>query len=88
MRLLCESEFRPVGGIIGVSFEGKWLKPVRPDDELQLETEVLSTRQSRSDQDRGFVTVQVSTRNQRAEVVQLSKFVLLVPARGGAAASN
>src|SRR5215470_20332761 len=42
MRLLVESELRPAGGILGMGFdEFRWPKPVRPDDELHLDIEVL-----------------------------------------------
>ena len=42
MRLLVESEFKPAGGIVGVSLdELRWPRPVRPGDELRVETEIL-----------------------------------------------
>jgi acyl dehydratase len=42
MRLLVASELKPAGGIIGVGFdEMRWPRPVRPGDELRVETEVL-----------------------------------------------
>ena len=44
MRLLVESDFKPVGGIIGAGFdEFRWPLPVRPGDELHVESEVLGT---------------------------------------------
>src|SRR5262249_26383515 len=47
MRLLVDSEFRPAGGIIGAGFEEmRWPKPVRPGDELRVESEVLDIRPS------------------------------------------
>src|SRR6516225_7213759 len=40
MRLLVESEFRPAGGIVGTGFEElRWPLPVRPGDELRVESE-------------------------------------------------
>jgi len=45
MRLLVESELKPAGGIIGVGFdEFRWPRPVRPGDELRIESEVLEVR--------------------------------------------
>ena len=42
MRLLVESELKPAGGIIGIGFdEFRWPRPVRPGDELRVESEVL-----------------------------------------------
>jgi acyl dehydratase len=49
MRLLVESEIKPAGGIVGAGFdEFRWLRPVRPRDELRLESEVLEVRRSKS----------------------------------------
>jgi acyl dehydratase len=48
-RLLVHSDLAPAGGIIGAGFdELRWPKPVRPDDELHLESEVLEVRPSKS----------------------------------------
>jgi acyl dehydratase len=45
MRLLVDSEFKPAGGVIGASFdELRWPQPVRPGDELRVETEVLEVK--------------------------------------------
>lgn len=44
MRLLVEGEFRPAGGIVGAGFEEiRWPRPVRPGDELRVESEVVAT---------------------------------------------
>ena len=49
MRLLVESELKPAGGIIGIGFdEFRWPRPVRPGDELHVESEVLEVRPSKS----------------------------------------
>ena len=49
MRLLVESDFKPVGGIIGAGFdEFRWPLPVRPGDELHVESEVLYGRRRRN----------------------------------------
>src|SRR5437879_11813557 len=45
MRLLVESDLKPAGGIVGAGFdEFRWPRPVRPGDELHLESEVLEVR--------------------------------------------
>ena len=82
MRLLVESELKPVGGIVGVGFdEFRWPNPVRPDDTLPLEIEVLEVRASRSRSDQGVIKVKTTTLNQRNEPVQVSVGNLIVPRR-------
>src|SRR5439155_4453604 len=42
MRLLVESDLKPAGGIVGAGAdELRWPRPVRPGDELRIESEVL-----------------------------------------------
>jgi acyl dehydratase len=82
MKLLVESDFVPSGGLIGLGFEGRWPKPVRPGDTLHVETEVLNIRRSTSNPMRGVMTVRAATLNQNGEAVQLSTFNLTVPCRG------
>lgn len=81
MKLLVESDFVPVGGMIGLGFEGRWPKPVRPGDTLHVESEVLGIRRSSSNPTRGVMTVRAATLNQLGEAVQLSTFSLMVPYR-------
>src|SRR5216684_4253944 len=70
MRLLVESNFKPAGGIIGAGFEElRWPRPVRPGDELHVESEVLEVRTSRSRPDQGIVKVKTTTLNQKDEPV-------------------
>ena len=41
MRLQVESDFKPVGGVVGAGFDKfRWPQPVRPGDELHIESEV------------------------------------------------
>src|SRR5271154_1534242 len=48
MRLLVDSDLKPAGGMIGLGFdELRWPRPVRPGDELRVESEVLAVRPSR-----------------------------------------
>ena len=82
MRLLVDSEFKPVGGILGAGFdELRWPRPVRPGDELHVESEVREVRPSKSRPDQGLVKVRTNTLNQHGEVVQTSVGNLVVPRR-------
>jgi len=84
MRLLVESELRPAGGIVGAGFdEFRWPLPVRPGDELHLESEVLEVRTSKSRPSQGVIKLRTTTRNQKGEAVQVSVGNLIVPRRGG-----
>src|SRR5438876_5235834 len=58
MRLLVESEFNPADGIVGAGFdELRWPLPVRPGDELRVESEVLAVRSSESRPLQGLIKV-------------------------------
>jgi acyl dehydratase len=82
MKLLVESDFRPAGGIIGTRAEElKWPRPVRPGDELHVESEVLEVRPSRSRPDQGFVKCRSTTLNQDGEPVQVLVMNLLARSR-------
>jgi len=72
MRLLVDSELKPAGGIIGAGFdEMRWPRPVRPGDELHVESEVLEVRPSKSRPDQGVIKVRTTTLNQNGEPVQV-----------------
>jgi acyl dehydratase len=72
MRLLVEGELKPAGGIIGAGFdELRWPRPVRPGDELHVESEVLEVRPSKSRPDQGVIKVRTTTLNQNGESVQV-----------------
>lgn len=82
MRLLVESEFKPAGGIVGVGFdEFRWPLPVRPGDELRVESEVLEVRPSRSRPGQGLIKVRTTTLNQNGEAVLIYVGNLIVPRR-------
>ncbi len=81
MRLVVDSEFRPAGGIIGGGGELSWLKPVRPGDELRVESEIVELRTSRSRPLQGLVTVRLTMLNQAGEAVQTFTPTLLVDRR-------
>ena len=72
MRLLVDSELEPAGGIIGAGFdEMRWPRPVRPGDELHVESEVLEVRPSTSRPEQGVIKVRTTTLNQNNEPVQM-----------------
>jgi acyl dehydratase len=81
MRLVVDSEFRPAGGIIGSGGELAWLKPVRPGDELRVESEIVELRESRSRPQQGIVKVRLTMLNQSDETVQTFTPTLLVNRR-------
>jgi hypothetical protein len=70
MRLLVGSELKPAGGIVGAGFdEFRWPRPVRPGDELRLESEVLEVRSSKSRPNQGLIKVRTTTLNQNNDPV-------------------
>ncbi|HYR37030.1 MAG TPA: MaoC family dehydratase [Burkholderiales bacterium] len=82
MKLLVASELKPAGGIIGAGFdEFRWPTPVRPGDELRVESEVLEVRPSKSRPDIGVVKLRTTTYNQDGKAVQVSVGNLMVPRR-------
>jgi acyl dehydratase len=82
MRLLVEGELKPAGGIVGAGFEEfRWIKPVRPGDELRVESEVLEVRPSKSRPEQGLIKVRTTTLNQNGEAVQVLVGTLVVPRR-------
>jgi acyl dehydratase len=87
MRLLVEGDLKPAGGIVGAGFdEFRWPRPVRPGDELRVESEVLQARASKSRPDQGALKVRTTTLNQNNEAVQVfvgNLIVLRRPASSG-----
>jgi acyl dehydratase len=82
MKLLVASDLKPAGGIVGAGFdEFRWPLPVRPGDELRVESEVLEARPSKSRPDVGLVKVRTTTYNQNGEAVQVNVGNLVVPRR-------
>lgn len=82
MRLLVESDFTPAGGIVDAGFEEcRWPRPVRPGDELRVESEVLEVRPSQSRPDQGLIKVRTTTLNQHGEAVQVLIGNLMIPRR-------
>ena len=68
--------------IAGLGVEGlRWLRPLRPDDRVQLEFSVSSTRRSASNPARGIVTFLYRLFNQRGEVVTTMSIAKVLKAR-------
>ena len=58
-------------GAIGLGVdELRWPTAVKPDDELQVEVEIVDLRESRSKPTHGVVRLRYVTTNQRDEIVQ------------------
>ena len=77
MSLLVQS--MPIfGGLIGAGGELQWPRPTRPGDVLQVESEVLEVKPSRSKAERGMITVRSVTKNQKGEEVQILTSRMLV----------
>jgi acyl dehydratase len=82
MRLLVDGELKPAGGIVGAGFdEFRWPRPVRPGDELRVESEILEVRPSHSRPTQGMIKVRTTTLNQDGEAVQVFVGNLVVPRR-------
>ena len=82
MRLLVSSELKIAGGLVGAGLdELRWPSPVRPGDELHLESEVIAVRPSSSRPGQGIIKMRTTTFNQKDEPVQIMIANLVVPAR-------
>ena len=62
--------------------EIRWVRPVRPGDELSIRVTVLDARQSRSKPERGIVTSLTEVVNQQGEVVMTMKGLSIMLRRG------
>lgn len=71
MRRLAEGGLPLAGGAIGLGAEVSWPRPVRPGDELSVESEIIEITPSRSKPNQAIVTVRTTTRNQHGETVQV-----------------
>ncbi len=80
MKLLVSSA-NILGGLIGAGAEITWPRPTRATDILQVETEIVEIKESRSRPDRGIVTIRSVTRNQDRETLQIMISRLVVPKR-------
>ena len=70
MRLFTTGPLRFDGGAIGLSVdELRWPTAVRPNDRIQLETEILEMRISKSRPGHGIIRIRNVMTNQRGEIV-------------------
>jgi acyl dehydratase len=85
MRLLVDHFISRVAGM-GSPGSGpiRFLKPVRPADELSVRVTILETRRSRSKPDRGSYRVFVETINQHRDVVMTREAIGIVRCRNKA----
>jgi acyl dehydratase len=80
MRLLVEGEMKPAGGVVGAGIdELRWPRPVRPGDELRVQSEVLEVRPSKSRPEQGMIKVRSTTLNKSGDAVQIFVGNLVVP---------
>ncbi len=70
MRLLVTSGMPLAGGLVGAGCEIEWPRPTRAGDTLHVESCIQAIRPSRSRPDRGIVSLESLTLNQRGEVAQ------------------
>ena len=81
MRLFVQTMNFAEGAIgLGVD-ELRWPNAVRPNDALEVDTEILELRPSRSKPGYGIVHLRNITRNQRGEIVQTMTAHALIPRR-------
>lgn len=81
MKLLASTKPGIAGGMIGAGGEISWPQPTRPDDVLQVTSEILEVKPSRSRPERGMAVMRSETKNQRGEVLQIFTPRLIVPKR-------
>src|SRR5262249_11259343 len=75
-------ESTPAGGLVGAGFdELPWPRPVRPGDELRVESEVLEVRPSKSGPREGLRRGRTRTVNRKGEVVLVLIGTLVVGRR-------
>jgi acyl dehydratase len=74
------------GGLVGSGVdELRWPRPLRPDDDLRVQAEVVELRPSRSRPSVGLARLKVTTFNRAGEPVQTMFPNLIVPRRPPAA---
>lgn len=82
MRLLVDHYLSQVAGMGSPGLdELRWLKPVRPGDQLRIRITIAQANRSRSKPDRGLVTSPVEVLNQKSEVVMTFTVMVFVKCR-------
>ena len=82
MRLIVDHYLSEVSseGSPGID-ELRWLRPVRPGDQLSVRATILDARLSRSRPKRGIVRSQIETLNQDGEIVMLLTSTIFIRCR-------
>ena len=82
MRLMVDHYLSEVSseGSPGID-ELRWLRPVRPGDQLLVRITILDARRSRSRPERGVVRSQIETLNQDGQVVMHLTFAVFIRCR-------
>jgi acyl dehydratase len=82
MRLMVDHYLSEVSseGSPGID-ELRWLRPVRPGDQLLVRITILDARRSRSRPERGVVRSQIKTLNQDGQVVMHLTFAVFIRCR-------
>ena len=82
MRLMVDHYLSEVSseGSPGID-ELRWLRPVRPGDQLLVKITILDARRSRSRPERGVVRSQIETLNQDGQVVMHLTFAVFIRCR-------
>lgn len=82
MRILVDELLSPESSLGSPGLdELRWMKPVRPGDQLRVRVTVLEVTPSRSRPDRGSVRQRTETLNQRDELVMLQTAVVMMARR-------
>ncbi len=89
MRLFVQNLPPIAGGSQGLGVDSiVWPRPVRPGDELRVETEVTALRPSRSRPSKGLITIRDRTFNQDGELVQTICHSFMAPRRSAGIAAT
>jgi acyl dehydratase len=82
MRLMVRSRLFASGPIVGVGVDNlRYLKPVRAGDMIRAQADVIEIRPSRSQPDRGYLVLRVTSLRQDGEPVITQEWTVLVPRR-------
>ena len=82
MRLMVRSNIFNGAPVVGVGVDNlRYLKPVRAGDRLRARAEVLETRPSSSNPERGYLVLRVVTSRADGEHVLTQDWTVLVPRR-------
>lgn len=82
MRLYCEHYLSSVASLASPGLdELRWLRPVRPGDELSVRVTIESARESKSKPDRGIVTSFIEVLNQSGEPVMTIRALNMIGKR-------